>query len=113
MNTFEQSLDLQPAAPQGFPAGWPIAFAPQIAAQASNGVPALLGSQVCSGPPCFGRDHGHHRGRQDVEGLLVWVQPAGGPQLGASAPPGEPAIPASDASPHSFAVAALQYDSRF
>ena len=48
MNAFQQGLDVEPTQPQGFPAWWPIPFAPQVATLAGNGMPTLLGGQLGS-----------------------------------------------------------------
>ena len=71
MDAFEQGLDVEPSAPEGFPARWPVPFASQIAPKAGDGVPALLHGQLGSRHPCSGSHDLHHlSGQRLARGLL-------------------------------------------
>ena len=81
MNAFQQGLDVEPAQPQGFPARWPVPFAPQIAPLAGNGVPTLLGGQL--GGRYMGQMgyHLHQVGWQHLLGWQLRCLAGHGPQL--------------------------------
>ena len=64
MHVLEQSLNGEPTLPQGFPAGWAVPFACQIAAIASNRVPTLLSGQLGGWDLGQGSDHLHKIRRQ-------------------------------------------------
>src|SRR5260221_8854649 len=81
MDPFEQSLQVEPAFPQGFPAGWAVPFASQIAAIARNRVPTLLGGQLGGWHLSQGGYDLHEVRRQHLDGLLLRTLPGRCPQL--------------------------------
>src|SRR6266851_5826447 len=81
MDPFEQSLQVEPAFPQCFPAGWAVPFTSQIAAIAGNRVPTLLGGQLGGWHLSQGGDDLHEVRRQHLEGLLLRTLPGRCPQL--------------------------------
>src|SRR2546421_7690944 len=81
MHALEQSLNGEPTLPQGFPAGWAVPFASQIASIASNGVPTLLGGQLGGWYLSQGGDDLHQVRGQDLEGRLLRTLPGRSSQL--------------------------------
>src|SRR6266699_1158536 len=103
MDAFEQGLDVEPSAPQRFPARWPVPFASQIAAKAGNGVPTLL-----RGRPPLARPQRARSGLQAAQGSAELSL-----AVARAAPLPGPAAPASGATPRRFAPVAARRDSPF
>src|SRR2546423_5949543 len=81
MNTFEQGLDMQPSAPQGFPPWGSIAFAAQIPTIAGNGMPTLLDGHRL-GKPMIQMSYDSHDVRwQDLASRLRGILSGGSSQL--------------------------------
>src|SRR6266550_4828670 len=81
VNAFNQSLNIEPAFPQGFPARRSIASPSLIASIASDLVPGLLGRQL--GHRHMGQrgNYLHHVRRQDQRGGSLRLLPSRGSQL--------------------------------
>src|SRR5260370_29693276 len=81
MDAVEQSLNVEPPFPQGFPARWPVPFASQVAAIAGNSVPTALGGQLGSWHLGQGGDDLHEVSRQDLARQLLGTLPSSRAQL--------------------------------
>jgi len=81
MDAVEQSLNREPAFPQGFPASGPVRAASQVAPIAGDGGPTTLGAQLSDWHVGQGGGDLHEVGRQDPASRLLGALPRRRPQL--------------------------------
>jgi len=113
MDAVEQSLNREPAFPQGFPASGPVRAASQVAPIAGDGGPTTLGAQLSDWHVGQGGGDLHEVGRQDPASRLLGGAAAPPPAAATAAPLLAPTGPASGTSPHSSAGGAVPLDSLF